>query len=189
MHVWSYRGQRRSSRRTATLWDELSNSIIIAHAHPPPAHTHTQTQLSLICPWTFVQCRINFHPHIEYSLWISPMRCFHDLVSGCLYRKWATGRGNDRKRETARKMGRSSDSEPQNRKLGDLMHIHKAHFLSELWENVWIWKRKNTHTYIYIAELVKYTSCSVLVELWKRWVPYLIEYRALVPVFTGIMNP
>lgn len=95
--------------------------------------THTNTHLSLICRQTFVQCHINFHLHIEYSLCITPVACSHDLMAGAPYQgyltEWATEEDAATEKEgTGSETGRSSDSELQYRKLGDHMHIHKPHF-------------------------------------------------------------
>lgn len=70
---------------------------------------------------------------LSSSHWIFFVNITHEVLSWLNVRlpvsKVSDGeRGNDRKRETGRKMGRSSDSEPQYRKLGDVMHIHKTHF-------------------------------------------------------------
>ena len=95
--------------------------------------THTNTLLSLICRQTFVQCHINFHLRIEYSLCITPVACSHDLMAGAPYQgyltEWATEEEAATEKEgTGSETGRSSDSELQYRKLGDRMHIHKPHF-------------------------------------------------------------
>lgn len=139
------------------------------------AYTHSHTA-SFICPQTFVQCHTNFHPPIEYSLWVSPMRYFRIMMSGSLCGKWATESGSDRKRETggSRRKGAATASVSTESSGTSCIFIKTRFHLSCEPKCGYVKeKKKNTHT----AALVKYAAffqCSV--DLWKGWMSYLIEY-------------